>query len=815
MRDLKLKLQCCFIAFALSAATVAQAADDSRAPSFREDVVPVLTRYGCNSGGCHGKLAGQNGFRLSLRGFAPEQDYEWLTREFMGRRINAADPATSALIRKPLMQSPHQGGKLFAEDSQAHRVLLDWIKAGAPGPVKDEPRVVKMEVTFAAPGVAGAESAKPRPDANSASYPARTMKLGDRVPLKAIASYADGRVRDVTWLAQFFSSDETVVKVSPEGIITAVHAGEAAIRVHFQEQVQVVIATIPFENKLDDSSLPKPANVIDEHVFAKLRELNIPASALCDDATFLRRAMLDTLGTLPTPDEVTTFVADANADKRAKLVEALLQRPEYIDYWTLQLADLLQNRKERDHDVRGPKGVRSFHYWLRAQVAANQPWNRITRDILTAQGDVVESPAVGYFIVTVGEMRPADRSEVVGSVSQSFLGTRVGCAKCHNHPSEKYTQDDYYHFAAFFSRVSMDRQDMYKGSTALDLSTEHERNLVKRIAQIEKKISELEAEAAGAESHKADEKKKQIDDQRKQLDNTRKELEQSKLKMPRAQQPRTNEQLAPQPLDRMTMEIAPGADPREALVNWMLRPENEYFAGNMVNRLWKHFLREGLVEPVDDLRSSNPPTNAGLWKVLCSEFVSHGYDLKHIMRLILSSRTYQLSSTTLPGNERDGKFYSHYYAKRLPAEVLLDAISEATQVPDRFPGYPKGMRAIQLPDPGVNSYFLGLFGRSDRVTACACERAGEVTLPQLLHMQNGELLNKFTDGEGRLKRLLKDHADDAALIEQLFLATLSRSPSEQERERVLSAIKDAANREEAMQDVFWALVNTKEFAFNH
>ena len=465
--------------------------------------------------------------------------------------------------------------------------------------------------------------------------------------------------------------------------------------------------------------------------------------------------------------------------------------------------------------MRGPKGVRSFHYWLREQIAANRSWDKITRDILTAKGDAVEHPQVGYFIVTVGEKRPADRSEVVGSVAQAFLGTRVGCAQCHNHPSEKYTQDDYYHFAAFFSRVSMDRENMYQGVTSLEMATEHERNLLKRIAQIEKKIAELEAEATGTESQKAEEAKKKIEGQQKQLENTKRELEQAKMQMPRAHQPRTNAQLAPQPLDRTVMQFEPGEDPRAALVNWMLQPEKEYCVGSMVNRLWKHFLREGLVEPVDDLRSSNPPTNAGLWKALGQEFVSHGYDLKHVMRLILNSRTYQLSSTTLPGNQLDMKFYSHFYTKRLPAEVLLDAICEATQVPEHYPGYPKGLRAIQLADPSVNSYFLGLFGRSYRVTACACERTGEVTLPQLLHLQNGELLNKFRSGEGRLKKLLGEVPDDAALVDRLFLATLSRLPTQQERDRVLAAIGGVPSREEAMQDVFWALLNAKEFAFNH
>ena len=796
--------------FADHAANATIIASDSakvEPPSFRNHITPLLTRLGCNQGACHGKLAGQNGFRLSLRGYAPEQDYDWITREFMGRRIDLANPADSPLIRKPLMQAPHVGGKLIAEQSRAHQMLLDWITAGAPGEGLQQ-RKAKKQIN-GKDIIAAGEPTVTKIDILPGN---RNLKPGEEQQLLIRATYSDQTIRDVTWLTQFFAGDNTVVHVDEHGLVKCKSAGESAVRVQFDGQVEVVIITSPRELPVDEKLFPAPANVIDQHVFSKLKSLRIPPSPGADDQTFMRRAYLDTTGTLPTPEEVTTFLADTHKDKRARLVDDLLNRPAFVDYWTLQLADLLQNRKERDHDVRTSKGVRQFHGWLRAQVAANKPWDQLAREVLTSTGDVTENPAVGYFITTVGEKRPADRSEVVASVAQAFLGARIGCAQCHNHPSEKYTQDDYYHFAAFFARVNLERKDPYQGATVLGITSERERNVLKDVEKIKAKIAEMQAKQETDEK-KIKENEKQLADQKKQLENKQRELVDAR--MPKAHQPRTDAQLMPQPLDRSVMTISADGDGRKALAEWMTRPENPHFTGSMVNRLWKHFMRTGLVEPVDDLRASNPPSNPELFRALSTEFAGHGFDLKHVMRLILNSRSYQLSSTTLPGNELDVKFHSHYYAKRLPAEVLLDAVSQATLVPDDFAGYPRGIRAIQLPDPAAGSYFLTMFGRSDRVTACACERVGEVTLPQLLHLQNGDVMNKTRDGEGRLMSLIKDKADDAKIIESLFLATLSRLPRDEERKAVTAALTGAENREEAMQDLFWALMNAKEFAFNH
>jgi hypothetical protein len=731
----------------LTLAPSAALSADASAPSFVNDVVPILTRYGCNQGACHGKGAGQNGFRLSLRGYAPEMDHAWLTREYSGRRISMADPESSTLLRKVSGQAPHEGGKLLSKGDRAYGTLLAWLRAGAPGPRKEDATLRELKVEPAS----------------------LTLQPGQTRQLRVTASFSDGQVRDVAWLCKFEADDAGMTEVSAAGLVRVLRHGETAIRVMFQSEVQVVLVTSPQGKSVDPARLAKKNNFIDEHVFSKLAALGIEPSDLCTDAEFLRRAFLDTIGVLPTPAEVRSFLADSRPDKRNRLIDNLLGRPEFIDHWTLFLGDLFQNRKERDHDVRGQKGVRGFHAWLRRQVKANRPWNELARDVLLASGTTTDSPAVGYYIVTVGEHGDPATSEVVDSVAQAFLGTRIGCARCHNHPLERYTQDDFYHFAGFFSRVKLERQDPKKGPTTL------------RVLGANGKDPQMAKARVGVS------------------------------------QPRTNVFLEPQPLDRSAVgTIKPGDDPRVPLVKWITDPKNEYFSGAMVNRVWRHYFGVGLVEPVDDLRPSNPPTNAALWAALNKSFVEGRYDIRHLMRLILQSRTYQLSSTTRPGNETDRRFFSHYYARRLPAEVLLDALSAATEVPDTFVGYPAGIRAGQLPDPGLRSYFLTLFGRSGRVTACACERSGEVTMPQMLHLQNGEsVLFKIRAMDSRLTKMLRERKPNDTIIEELFLATLSRPPTEANRAAVRKALAAGEAREDVMKDLFWALLNAKEFCFNH
>lgn len=752
-------------------------------PSFTNDVQPILTRYNCNSGGCHGKLAGQNGFRLSLRGYAPEDDHKSLEQAELGRRINLLAPEQSLILQKATGKVSHGGGQLFESDSLPYKTLTAWIENGAPGLREDEPRVTEI-----------------------ATSPTNvTLTPGDRQRLEVRATYSDGSQRDVTSLAQFHSNDTAFATVSPEGQLAAERHGEVSIVVSFQGLVDTVVLTMPYEHQIDPEDFAARSNFIDDHVMEKLRSLRIRPSQLCDDTTYLRRVMLDLIGTLPAPEEVQQFLADQSSDKRERLVDRLLDRPEFVDYWTLQLGDLLQNRKERDHDVRGVKGVRGMHAWLRRQVAENRPWNELAHQVLTASGPSDTNPAVGYFVVTVGEKEAKD-SEVADSVAQAFLGTRIGCAKCHNHPLEKYTQDDYYHFIAFFSQVSLDRKPPTQGPTVLKQGTRHLRNLEKRLQNEEQELQKLREEKA---------EDRQIEKKVQRLKQLRDEIRSAREAPPTVNQPRTGQPLPPQTLDRAAMEIPPGVDPRVSLAEWMTSPENKAFAGSMVNRLWKHFFAVGLVEPVDDLRDTNPPSNGPLFEALIAELIDSNYDLRHVMKRIVTSRTYQLDSATLPQNATDSRFYSHYYAKRLPGEVLLDALVQATGVPETFPGYPHGTRAAQLPGPQIDSYFLTTFGRSERVTACACERSGEVTLSQLLHLQNSEnLLSKVRAPQGNLARWVETTESPDELIEQLFLATYSRPPSDADREFLRQQFDDA-DRMEVASDLFWALLNAKEFTFNH
>lgn len=713
------------------------------APSFLNDVMPILTRQGCNQGACHGKGAGQNGFRLSLRGYAPESDHQWITREFTGRRIDPSVPENSLFLRKPIGSAPHEGGKIFDASSREYEVLLSWIRAGASGPKKEDAKLLRLEL-------------QPKN---------RVLKADDEVQLTALGEFDDGSKRDVTWLTKFVSNDAGLISVSAEGKARALRNGETAVRASFQSEVAVAILTVPYLAEVSASRFAARNNFVDDAVFTKLAALRIDPAELCSDDEFIRRAFLDTIGTLPTANEVREFLASKESAKRSQMIDALLNRPEYVDYWALQLSDLLQNRKERDHDVRGTKGVRAFHDWLRKQVAANHPWDELARDVLTAKGSTTDSPAIGYYIVVVGENSEPEKSEVTASVAQAFLGTRVGCCQCHNHPLERYTQDDYYHFAGFFSRVRLERKDPKIGTTALKISHRDPNQNKNPIG---------------------------------------------------TNQPRTGQFLIAQPLDRSNLKIEANDDPRVKLAAWMTDPKNENFSGAMVNRVWKHFLGTGMVEPVDDLRATNPPSNPELWKALNQEFVSHRFDLKHLMRTILNSRTYQLSSATKPANETDTRFYSHYYARRLPAEVMLDAISQCTGVPDSFPGYPQGLRAIQLPDPTLKSYFLTLFGRSERVTACACERNGEVTMPQLMHLQNGEeIVQKLRSGDSLLSKWLREIKDDNRLTDELFLTTFSRLPNEKERQTVTKLLGEGESRDEVYRDLFWALLNSKNFSFNH
>ena len=781
----------CALTLSILAAGVAAhaSAPSNASPSFVNDVQPILTRYGCNAGACHGKLAGQNGFRLSLRGYAPEADHTSLTKGELGRRINRLSPEQSLLLLKATGSIPHGGGQLFEVDSRPYEILRAWIHSGAAGVQAERPRLTSITTTPST----------------------LTLSPGERQRLQVQATYSDGRQRDVTWLAVFHCNDSAFALVSPAGELVAERHGEVSVMVSFQGLVDTVVLTMPYPHEIPPERFAARSNFIDDHVMDKLQSLRIPPAGLCDDQTYLRRVMLDLTGTLPTADEVQVFLADKSADRRERLVDRLLQQPEFVDYWTMYLSDLLQNRKERDHDVRGVKGVRAMHAWLRQQVAANRPWDQLAHDVLTASGPSNANPAVGYYVVTVGE-KQAHESEVADSVAQAFLGARIGCAKCHNHPLEKYTQDDYYHFIAFFSQVALERKSPTDGPTVLRRGSRHLLNLEKRLEKAETELAELTSAQLASEGGGETE---EVQTKRERLEKLKEEIRAARQAPPVVTQPRTGGQLAPQTLDREAVEIPPGSDPRVHLADWMTAPENKLFAASMINRLWKHFFAVGLVEPVDDLRDTNPPSNQSLLDALAAELVRSGYDLRHVIKQIVTSRTYQLVADTTPENANDTKFYSHYYAKRLPAEVLLDALVQVTGVPETFAGYPRGTRATQLPGPHTDSYFLTTFGRSDRVTACACERSQEVTLPQLLHLQNSEnLLQKMRDPAGNLASWMAAEDSNDELLDRLFLATLSRFPRDAEREPLRRAFQDA-DRTEVATDLLWALLNTKEFAFNH
>ncbi len=769
-------------AAALPAVCIAQSMAET--PSFLHDILPLLTRYDCNSGGCHGKLAGQNGFRLSLRGYAPEADFESLTRESRGRRLNPAAPDSSLLVAKANGSVAHAGGRRILPGSDAERLLLEWIRGGMPGPNMAEAVLEHVKI---APQSA-------------------VLQPGDSVQLSVRAVYSDGRQRDVTWLSRFASGDSSLLDVDAAGRVQALRYGEHVVRVTFEGQVEVATFTMPASEEFPAERFAAGSQPIDQHVFGRLRALGIPPSAAADDATFLRRSMLDALGTLPTPAEQRAFLQDSAPDKRARLIDSLLQRPEFHDYWALQLGDLLQNRVERDHDVRGRKGVRSFHQWIRQQLVAGRNWRQLATDVLLASGSTTQNPAVGYYIVTIGE-KSAEESDIADSVAQAFLGTRIGCARCHNHPLERFTQDDYYHFTAFFTRLALQRRGPDEGDTSLFVATRHVLNLRQQLSEQQSKLQQSPPPA--------DEEQTRI---RQRIAELEQEIQRNLQAPVTVRQPRTGAQLPPRHLDRSPLEIPAAEDPRIQLTRWMTAPENRAFSGAMVNRLWKHFLGTGLVEPVDDLRATNPPSNAALWNYLNDQFVQSDFDLKHLMRLIMNSETYRRSSATLPQNRYDQRFHSHAQARRLPAEVLLDAISQATGQPEPFSGYPLGIRAIQVPDPGLDSYFLTLFGRSERVTACACERSGDVTLPQLLHLQNSDsLMARIRAPEGRLQQLLSTPANDADVITELFLAVLCRQPRDEERAAIQAQLASAATEDRAIvfQDLFWVLLNSREFAFQH
>jgi hypothetical protein len=728
--------------------------------NFKNDIVPILTRLGCNSGGCHGKSGGQNGFALSLLGFEPEEDYEFIVKESRGRRVMVTAPDWSLLLAKASGRMPHGGGIKLKSDSAHYRILKRWIEQATPFGMSSDPVVSRIEML-------------PRE---------RLMANDSSQQLSVLAHYSDGSVRDVTRLAQFESNDDGTATVSDTGLVSARdHTGSAAIMARFLTHVDVFRATIPLGVKI--AKLPPAKNFIDEAVFKQWQKLGLPPSAVCDDATFLRRVTIDLAGRLPTLEETQGFHADKAADKRDKLVDRLLASPDYADLFASKWNAILRNKRQSlKEDI---KPTAAFHAWIRASLHENKPYDQFVREILTASGKEIATPPVTWY------REVKDVPSQVEDVCQLFLGTRLQCARCHHHPLEKWSQQDYYGMAAFFAQVT------YKKPPPLAKGEKKPKDAPKPLTHV------FHTEGIA-----------------------------------KAQNPRTKLDVKPTVLAGLPLQVPGDVDPRTKLAEWVTAQDNPYFAKALVNRYWKHFLGRGLTEPEDDLRITNPPTNPELLDALAKYFVEEKYDLKQLVRAICVSTTYQLSTEPNEWNKSDKQSFSRFLPRRLNAEVLFDAIDQVTLAKSEFPGVPVGTRAVQLPDQAFESYFLTVFGRPDASSACECERSSDVTLAQMLHLMNSfEVLakiggtapkgkanpkdkkaapkSKVTPGQ-RLTQIVADKRPHDAKIRELFLVAYSREPGPRELQLLLTHVqRNSSDVRAAYEDVLWVLVNSEEFLFNH
>lgn len=708
----------------------------ARPISFRNDVQPVFMKAGCNSGGCHGSQEGKNGFRLSLFGFEPGKDYISLTRDLDNRRIDLANPPASLLLRKPLAEVDHGGGERLKAESDLTSIIERWIEAGA----QDDPASL--------PTLAGVEIAP---------LEALLHRPGQTQQLKVVATYSDGTHREVTPLALWTSMDPATAAVNETGLVTSGSKGETFIMARFGTFAvvsQFIVladksagqgaAAQPFVWK-DDGP---PANFIDEAINAKLTKLQVPPSPLCDDETFIRRVSLDLNGELPSVDAYRGFMADPAPDKRAKLIDTLLNRREFPELWAMKWAELL--RIESGSNRISFKAMYLYNEWLRSAILSGEPLDRMVRELLSAEGGNFSNPAANFYMI---ETSPTQMAE---NVAQVFCGIRIQCAQCHNHPFERWTQDDYYSFAAFFAQVGRKPAEDPREQVVFN--------------------------SGGGE----------------------------------VQHLRTGQNMAPKFLGGVVPQIPPGGDRRKILAEWLTSKDNPYFAACFVDRVWTQLMGRGLVDPPDDVRVSNPPSHPELRARLAKKFVEDNYDLRALVRLICNSRAYQRSSQAIPENASDARNFSHAAVRRLPAESLLDAVCAVTGVAEKFRGLPLGATAAQVADGRSGSYFLDVFGRPARLSACTCERHSEPTLSQALHLINAPVLAaKISDDRGRLAQLLKAKAAPEAIIDELYIAAYSRKPTDTERVALLKAVSEAEDRRKALEDVFWAVLNSKEFVFSH
>jgi hypothetical protein len=712
---------------AASVEIVVSSYDNPPPINFATEVVPVFTKYGCNGGGCHGKSGGQNGFRLSLLGFEPEDDFATVVQETRGRRVFPAAPRYSLLLRKATGEVPHGGGERFAIDSPPYRTLARWIEQGMPTGSSDDPFVTEIEVL-------------PRE---------RVLQQHEAQQVVVLAHDSDGGIRDVTRVAQYESADPELAEATARGLVTAgQNAGSVVITVRYQSHVDVFRATVPLGAPVE--RLPVAKNVIDSHVFAKLKQLGLPPSEICDDNTFIRRVTLDIAGRLPTAEELDALLDDGAATRRERLVDRLLDSTDYAEYFANKWSAILRNQRDNGEEK---YATFAFHDWIRQSLFDNKPYDRFVRELVAASGQVERNPAVAWY----NEVR--DQAAQVEDVCQLFLGLRIGCARCHHHPAEAWSQQDYYGMSAFFSRIGRKRSQRGRAGDHI-------------------------FHQVGTAS---------------------------------AANPRTGKGVPPTPLGDDPLLLGPQDDPRRALADWMTSPDNPFFAKALVNRYWKHFFGRGLVEPEDDMRVTNPATHPELLDELASEFVNSGYDLKVLIRTMCTSSTYALSSLPNEYNAGDKQSYSRSFPRRLPAEVLLDAIDTVTGAESKFSGVPINTRAVALPDSGFNSYFLRVFGRPDSASACECERSGDVNLAQCLHLLNSEEVRaKTASGVEDLTAAGDDHA---AAIQTIYLTAYSRSPTEQELatavEYLVQRSGSPEEQKKAYEDLLWVIINTKEFLFNH
>lgn len=725
---------------------------NARAVDFSTEIVPLLSRFGCNAGGCHGKQGGQNGFQLSLFGFDTEFDYSALVKEARGRRVNVSNAAGSLLLRKAVGSVPHGGGRRIEVGSEPYRLLLSWIESSAPASSAEVPRVVKLHVSPKERVLRNvARTPTSEPMANRTDVGVRSTNSQQQ--LAVVAEYSDGSQRDVTRQADFSSNLDVVASVSPDGLVkTTGQSGEAAIMTRYMGQVAVFLALVPHGEPLKEIANFTPKSEIDRLVVEKWKKLGLKPSPLVDDATFLRRVTLDLCGRLPTSDEVRTFLNDATPTKREAAVDRLLESPDYPAFFALRWGSILRNSNLAGAD----RASYAFNNWIKDQVARNVPYDEFTRGVIAAAGEWQDSPPINRY----WQMRDDLLHQSTADTAQVFLGLRLQCAKCHHHPYERYSQEDYYGLSGFFTRLG------------------------------QKAFGEPPPYFNAPNVTRGD------------------------------QNPLTRQSPKPKFLDGDYAEFTSEQDPRHALVDWMAKPENPYFARTLVNRLWGHFFGRGIVHEVDDLRETNPPSNPELLKFLADDFLAHKFDIKHAIRQMVTSQVYQLSSQPTPDNEHDRQNYARFYARRMIAEVFLDSVNQATGVRDRFNGIGTSARAIDLPHENFGSYFLDAFDRPKRVTACECERSPGATLAQVLLLSNSdEIENKLASGEGKIGKFFtvpeKDRRPLKDLIEELYLGSLSRLPSSDELNTATKYLDGESDKRPAAEDLLWTLLNSKEFMFNH